>query len=444
MKFKDILKQIAEQELAAKPAGTTVNDPSASGSAPGDKAGARSLDDGQKLEKKEAGTTVNDPVASGSAPGSKSGSRDTDSADQLAAKEAGTKVNDPVAAISSAPGTEVQGNKIYEELEAELLEAIEALGEGWKSQEHKDKLMKDMKASVAKAGAKHKSYDSTWKKPKADDKEMNEAAADAKAAMVSAISASLEEGTKFKIDLAEDMKELVAKGGLTEEFAASAIEIFEAAVSSVATAHLATLNAYATTVMAEEFDSAVSKLEEAVEDYMAEAVVEWKEENKLAIDAGVKARISESFMNGLHELLEAHYIDLPAEKEDLYETAIAKGEEILEELNTEKAKYLTLEAEANDLRKKLYVESYVSGMVESHAEKIRSLSEDLSFNDEAVFRSKLETLKEAFVDKSAKAKPADLVIEDLEPVIEEETKIVSESEIEKLASRIGATAKRLY
>ena len=436
MKFADLLKQIAEQELAVKPAGTPVHDPVASGSAPGDKAGARTLDDGQTLDNQE-GTKVADGSESGSAPGDKAGARPADNSDSLEVKKSGTDPKDPVAHVISGRGTEVQGNKIYEEIESELDEIVEAWFDGASKrtpEENKAALKASLKKSLDKATDKHKE--------KKDD--MEEACAAGKKKMQEAIEKSLNEGVEFEVQLSEEISPLLAKAELTEEFAQTAIELIEAAVTSITRDHLHKVNAYAAEVVAEAYDNAVSALEESVESYLAEEVAEWKEENKLAIESSFKVRVAESFMEGLKDLLEAHYVEVPEDKEDLYESALTAGQQTLDELNSEKERAAVLESEITELKKKLFVESYISSadLTDVQSDKIRSLSESLEFTDVEKMTAKLDALKESVVVKKSSA-VTELVLEDATPVEDQELKVVVESEIERLASQLSKFSKKV-
>lgn len=441
MNIHTILQQIAEQELAVKPAGTKIDEPIASGSEPGDKAGSRSLDDGQKLDN-VAGTDSKDPVKAGSAPGSKSGSRAADNGDSLEAKK-GTDVSDPVAAITKGQGTEVQGNTIKEEdeLEAEILGILEAWLEEAEGNAPR-KVPAGLMAALAKSTAKHKELDKTWKKPKPEDEEeekLKESAA-MKKAMMEEIEASLNEGTEFTVSISEGIEPLLKSAELSEEFASQAIELIEAAVSSITKQHLEKVNAFAAEVVSEAFDKTISEMEASVDSYLAKTVVEWKEENKLAIDVSSKTKIAESFMEGLADLLKEHNVTIPEDKEDLYEAAVAETEELQDVISQKEVKIAELEEAIKALERKSVVESFVSGLTDLEAEKVRSLSEELEFDDS--FESKLLKIKESYTAKS-KAVDTTLVTEDASVAdIVDTTTIVEEDEIGKLASQISRLQRK--
>ena len=63
---------------------------------------------------------------------------------------------------------------------------------------------------------------------------------------------------------------------------------------------------------------------EKMDSYMDYVVEQWADENKLAIEQGLKAELTEDFMKGLKGLFEEHYIDIPEEKVDVVEELAVK------------------------------------------------------------------------------------------------------------------------
>lgn len=211
---------------------------------------------------------------------------------------------------------------------------------------------------------------------------------------------------EFKVDIKKSAASLFESIELDEEFAAKAIGIFETAVNEATALHLKSVNKVAGSVMEKIVSAKVKTLEEQVDKHMNYVVAEWAQENRLAIEQGVRVQVAESLMEGLKDLLEKHYVELPTNKKDLYEAAIEKGDEILSRFNEERNKNVSL-AEQNDslksqvevLNRKLIIESSVQGLPATKAEKLRSLAE--GFINAEDFKEKLENLKEE-VNKPSK------------------------------------------
>jgi hypothetical protein len=65
-----------------------------------------------------------------------------------------------------------------------------------------------------------------------------------------------------------------------------------------------------------------------LDEYMNYVVSEWMSENELAIDHGIRNEVTESFMSGLRELFENHYIEVPESKVDLIDALTYKVEKL--------------------------------------------------------------------------------------------------------------------
>lgn len=246
----------------------------------------------------------------------------------------------------------------------------------------------------------------------------------AKLSIVESLQVKLDEDTGFKVDVS-GLKGLFEAQDLSEEFATQASEIFEAAVNDIAQAHIAKLNDYAAYVIESEIEAQMTSIEEAATVKIDEAIATWSQENKLAIDTGIRLQVAESFMSKMKSLFEDHYIDMPEAKTDMYESAIQKGEEIYEELTEQKEINAQLEEELASLRKQVVVEGFVSKLTDTKAEKIRSLAEGLDFSDKESFESKLSILAEGYVSESKSAVDSTLVEDTAPAVIQEsvETKV---------------------
>ena len=221
----------------------------------------------------------------------------------------------------------------------------------------------------------------------------------------------------FKVDVSGAAAKMFESIDLDEEFAAKALSIFESAVNESAAAHLKSINKLAGRVIERVITARVSQLEEQAERHMNHAITEWTQENRLAIEQGVRVQVAESFMEGIKELLESHYVDLPAGKKDLYEAAIEKGDEILSKFNEERQKNVVLESELTSLKKTSLIEKATRGMVATKADKFRKLAEEIEFNSS--FATKLESLREEAIRTPIAAQPApsQSLTEDVSPLV---------------------------
>lgn len=241
---------------------------------------------------------------------------------------------------------------------------------------------------------------------------------DGKAILETAM-AKLAKDALYEAKTSGDFKDMCTAQGLNEDFTDKATDLFEAAVVVAGKKYMGLLESAAEGYIAESLNEYQDKIQDKMNTYLEYVVNEWVEENRIALEAGSRTQIAESFMDGLKGLLESHYVELPVGKKDLYESAIDKGQEILEQLNTQTSLNESLQEQVNQLNKKLIIESAVQGMPLVKAEKVRELAEAVDFEDSNKFSGKVQFITESVTgkvtNKPAKA-PASLM-EDKSPVV---------------------------
>jgi hypothetical protein len=95
---------------------------------------------------------------------------------------------------------------------------------------------------------------------------------------------------------------------ISEEFKERIKVVFEAAVNEKVANISEQLTQEANTILEKEIESVSSQLTEKLDDYLNYVIEEWMQENKLSLEEGIKVDIAESFLTGLKELFETHYI----------------------------------------------------------------------------------------------------------------------------------------
>lgn len=202
------------------------------------------------------------------------------------------------------------------------------------------------------------------------------------------------------IDVTDDVNALVEGEDLSEEFTAKATTIFEAAVKSKLRSEVERLDIEKTHEVAEEVETFKNELTEKVDSYLDYVVKEWMQENELAIDRGLKGEIAEDFITGLKALFEEHYIDVPDEKYDILEGQAQKIEDLEAKLNETIEKMTDMNKEKSSLVREQVIAKVSTDLAETEKEKFEGLVEDVEFNGEEDFTSKLNTLKENYFPKS--------------------------------------------
>jgi hypothetical protein len=207
----------------------------------------------------------------------------------------------------------------------------------------------------------------------------------------------------FKVDVEEDVNALVFGEDLSEDFKEKAKTIFEAALTSKLSEQYSIMEAAFAEVLEEEVATIKTELAEKVDGYLSYVATNWLDENKLAVDSGIKAEIGESIIQGLRNLFQEHNIDVSEEKVDLLGDAETRVEALEEKLNEQISINVELNKQLGSFVKNGIVNEISMGLSEIQKEKLAGLAEAVEFHNESDFRTKVETLKEAYFAKSASA-----------------------------------------
>ena len=222
----------------------------------------------------------------------------------------------------------------------------------------------------------------------------------------------IEEEEEF--DVTEDVNALLDGEELSEEFQEKARTIFEAALrSKVDEIKEGLTAAYEEAYeerLVEEVTEIKTALQERVDSYLEYVSEEWVTENRLAIETGLKAEMSESFLSGMKSLFEEHYVSIPEEKYDVLESMVEKLDEMETKLNEQIEKNITLNSRLSESVADGIFDEVAEGLALSQKEKLASLAESVEFESAKTYREKLEMLKESYfaAKKAPKAQTENL------------------------------------
>ena len=222
-----------------------------------------------------------------------------------------------------------------------------------------------------------------------------------------------------EFDIEEDVTALLDGEDLSEEFQEKARTIFEAALRSKVTdikeALIAQYDEAYEARLVEEVQEIKLALEERVDSYLEYVAEEWVTENQLSVENGLKSEMTESFLSGMKELFEAHYVSIPEDKYDVLESMVEKLDDMETKLNEQIEKNITLNKRLSESVAEGIFDDVAEGLALSQKEKLASLAESVEFESGEKYREKLEMLKESYfsAQKTPKAKSESLV-EDVE------------------------------
>jgi len=224
--------------------------------------------------------------------------------------------------------------------------------------------------------------------------------------VVSEEEVTTEEEVVAEYDVQEDIDALIAGEELSEEFQEKAKTIFEAAINAKVAQIKEQLEAENAQKFAEEVAAAKESLAERVDSYLEYVSDEWFEENSLAVEAGLKTEMTESFLAGMKGLFEEHYVTIPEEKYDVLESMVEKLDDMETKLNEQIEKNISLNARLSESVADGILDDVSEGLASTQKEKLASLAESVEFESESQYRGKLETLKESYFNSKKESSTA--------------------------------------
>ena len=220
-----------------------------------------------------------------------------------------------------------------------------------------------------------------------------------------------------EIDFSADLGALVeSEATLSEGFKDKAAVIFEAAIKSKISEEVDRIESELQEEFDEELKTTREEMVEQIDGYLNYVVEKFMEENKLAIEHGIRTEIAEDFMNGLKTLFTESYVDVPESKVDLVDELSSQVRELEERLNETTESAIRQAGELEEMKRDAIVREHSRDLAETQIEKLKSLAEDIDFEDEETFASKVETIKESYFTK----KKVTVAEEQLDESVEEQ------------------------
>jgi hypothetical protein len=250
--------------------------------------------------------------------------------------------------------------------------------------------------------------------------------------------------------LSEAVDRLFEGTEFSEEFKSSAVAVFEAAVHESVLAETATLEEkfesdlqeqvdatvedhFQTFLpkfesdLQEQVDATVEELVEKVDQYLDYVVENWMSENQATVESNIKVEVAESLLDSIKGLVSEHnleidqeQIDHAAELEIELEEASIKYNEVVEQM-------IELKEAKSQAENEIAFKTVSEELTDTQAEKLRVLSEGISFDTVEDYSKKLEAIKANYFAEAATT------------VAEEETDLLQEETTEDVAPVLDAS-----
>ena len=210
----------------------------------------------------------------------------------------------------------------------------------------------------------------------------------------------------YEANFEDDLNALVSEEAtLSDEFKDKASTIFEAAIKSKLSEEIDRLEAKYNEELAEEVSTTKAELVEKVDSYLNYVVEQWMEDNKVAVQAGLRTEIAEKFMGSLKDLFVESYIEVPESKVDLVDELAGEVEELEGSLNASTGKIIEMTEELESFKRDAVIREASKDLADTQVEKLKSLVADIDFGDN--FAEKVATVKESYFKNEAAGSEVD-------------------------------------
>ena len=150
----------------------------------------------------------------------------------------------------------------------------------------------------------------------------------------------------------------------------------------------------------EEEEAYSEEFVDRLNQYLAYVAEQWSESNKIAIENGIKVQLAESFLSNIKGMYEQYnFTNIPTR-----DMVVELGNKVTvaeNKLNEQIEKNAKLLEKYNKQRKEILVSEASKGLTVTQVEKFKKLTEDVSFEDEKSFKSKIAVIKENAFTKTA-------------------------------------------
>jgi len=220
------------------------------------------------------------------------------------------------------------------------------------------------------------------------------------------------------------MSSLFNGENLSEDFKFKTKTIFEAAINERVSLIENNILSASKEIIEEQVIANTQQIVEQVDQYLNYVISEWMEENKVAVERGLRTEIAENFINGLKDLFESSFIDVPQEKYNVLDDLFEANNELKENLNGLMKENISLK---NEINARLCAEAFMeetSGLADTQVEKLAKLAEGIEFENPDQYRRKVSLLKESYFGvKNPNKQVGSMLTEDMDssPVLTENT-----------------------
>jgi len=250
--------------------------------------------------------------------------------------------------------------------------------------------------------------------------------------------------TKEDIDISQDIQAIFnSEDELTEGFKEKATIIFETAVISKVNEVLAKISDSNEAELAESKETIAEELSTKLDDYLDYVTGSWIEENKVAIERGIRGEISEDFLSGLKALFTEHYVEIPEEKVDVVEELVTKVDDLESDLKEQTENNIELNKTIKEFECEKTFNSCTDGLTESEIVKFRDLAANVDFESQDNYKSKINIIRENYFNQTTEELTSDVNIDAETPINEEVEETVVTGQMGNYVASLSRSLQKL-
>lgn len=231
--------------------------------------------------------------------------------------------------------------------------------------------------------------------------------------------------------LKEAVERLFEGTELSEDFKTQTVAIFEAAVQEKVTAEKAALEEKFESDLQEQVNVTVDELVEKVDQYLDYVVESWMEDNKVEVESNIKVEVAESLLTSIKGLVIEHNMEIDDEQVDVVADLEAKLEESTSKYNDIVEQMIEVREAKEKADIDIAFKTISEDLTDTQVEKLRVLSEGVSYESVEEFTTKMEAIKTSYFAEQAPA-----------PVQEDETDLLQEETAEEAQPVIDPSMAR--
>lgn len=257
------------------------------------------------------------------------------------------------------------------------------------------------------------------------------------------VNAKGDASAKPTLALKEDLTEIFGDNNdLSEEFKTKVETLFEAAVNARVNLEVSQIAEEFEQSLEEQVDNFIDGLVEHLDSYVSYVADKWIEENEVAIESSLKTEMFDSLIGGLKDVFENHNVKVEDSELDAVEELQNQVSELKKKYNDVVNENIDLTNLITSAQVETVLDAVSEGLTETQKERMKILSENISFEDLEELEGKLNTIKESLVTKTSTSKPNTGVV--LEEAVdngqeEEQKPVIADERMSRYSSVISRT-----